>query len=49
MRKGDLDDDAIDCMLSRSLENMNNEEKQIFESTALHMLPTWEMTRKVTL
>ena len=40
MKKGDLGDDDIDCMLSHSLENMNNEEKQIFESTSLHTKPT---------
>ena len=49
MRKCDLDDDIIDYMLSRSLENMNIEEKDIFESTTLHIIPTWEMTRKATL
>ena len=27
MRKGEFDDDAIDYMLSRSLDNINNEEK----------------------
>ena len=48
MRKGDLDDDILGYMLSRSLDNMNNEEKEIFESTALHIMPTWEITKKVT-
>ena len=49
MSKGYLDDDAIDYILSLRLENMNNEENQIFESTTLYMTPTWEMIRKVTL
>ena len=49
MRKRDLDDDTIDYILSHSLENMNNKEKEIFESTALYIMPTWEMTRKCTL
>ena len=45
MRIGELYDNAIDYIVSRSLDNINDEEKEIFEKNALYIMPSQGMTR----
>ena len=42
MRDGTLNNDDIDILLSRKLENLPIEEKQRFQSDGLFLVPTWK-------
>ena len=46
MRNGSIDDDDVDFLLSRCLDNLDEEERQLFQN-ALHLVPTWNMTDEI--
>jgi hypothetical protein len=49
MRDGTLNNDDIDILLSRMLENLPIEEKQRFQSDGLFLVPTWKEAHTINL
>jgi hypothetical protein len=49
MRQGALDDDDINKLLSRVLDNLPNEEKQRFKSEGLYLVPTWKQANTINI
>ena len=47
-RIGEMDDDSVGLLLSRCLHNMERKEHDNFVQEALHIMPPWAMTIKVT-
>ena len=41
MREGTMDERSTDFLLKRCIYNLYLEEQEIFESTAIYLMPTW--------
>ena len=49
IRYGTMDEPSVDFLLRRCLDNLSEDEKLQFQIEALYLMPTWEMTRGITL
>ncbi len=49
MRQGYMNDDDINLIVGRVLENMTREEQQLFQSEGLHLVPTWKQAIAINL
>ena len=49
MREGCVDDEDIDLLMSRMLSKMTPDERQVFDSEALHLVPTWKQAVSINL
>jgi hypothetical protein len=44
-----MNDDDINLIVGRVLENMTREEQQLFQSEGLHLVPTWKQASAINL
>jgi hypothetical protein len=44
-----MNDDDINLIVGRVLENMTREEQQLFQSEGLHLVPTWKQAIAINL
>ena len=49
LREGTMDERSTDFLLKRCIYNLCPEEQEVFESTAIYLMPTWDQTRRITL
>ena len=49
MRQGQMNDNDINLIVRRVLENMTREEQQLFQSEGLHLVPTWKQASAINL
>ena len=49
LRERTMDERSTEFLVERCIYNLCTEEQEVFESTAIYLIPTWDQTRRITL